>query len=104
MCPHQPNQNIDLLASFPDLVVAEKHRTTALLLLFSRYTNVGKNMGEGNMSPFVLQQSKKATWLVLKIIHLENLVLRGVAHNLVLHAILYEHTTNNSIYIDSFYT
>jgi hypothetical protein len=36
------------------------------------------------MSPFVLQQSKKATWLVLKIKHLGNLFLWGVAHNLVL--------------------
>jgi hypothetical protein len=40
------------------------------------------------MSPFDLQQSKKATWLLLKIKHLENLVLWGVAHNLVLVATL----------------
>jgi hypothetical protein len=33
-----------------------------------------------------LQQSKKATKLILKIKYLRNLVLQGVAHNLVLSA------------------
>lgn len=36
------------------------------------------------MSPFALQQSKKATKLMLKINYFRNLVLWGVAHNLVL--------------------
>jgi len=55
------------------------------------------------MFPFVLQQFKKATWQALKIKDLENLLLWGVAHNLVLCVTLpdtpnyYEQKSDNKI-------